>query len=201
MWETWVRSLGWDDLLEKGKATHSSILVWRIPCTTVHGVTKSQTWLSDFHFTDSVLKSKDITLPTKVYTFKGMVFPVVMYECENWTIKKVDHWKIDALKLWCWRRHKSLLDSKDIKPVSTKGNQTWLFIERAGFEAPILRPLDAKSWFIGKRTLYWERLKAKGEGGDKNEKSGADSIFSSLLKNMPNQNEIISKAFSIPNFY
>jgi len=165
MWETWVRSLGWDDLLEKGKATHSSILVWRIPCTTVHGVTKSQTWLSDFHFTDSVLKSKDITLPTKVYTFKDMVFPVVMYECENWTIKKVDHWKIDALKLWCWRRHKSLLDSKDIKPVSTKGNQTWLFIERTGFEAPILRPLDAKSWFIGKRTLYWERLKAKGEGG------------------------------------
>ena len=50
-WETWVQSLGWEDSLEKGKATHSSILAWRIPWTTVHGVTKSWTWLSDFHFT------------------------------------------------------------------------------------------------------------------------------------------------------
>ena len=50
MWDTWVRSLGWEDPLEKGKVTHSSILAWRIPWTTVHGVTKSQTWLSNFHF-------------------------------------------------------------------------------------------------------------------------------------------------------
>ena len=50
MWETWVRSLGWEDPLEKGTTTHSSILVWRIPWTTVHGVAKSWTWLSDFHF-------------------------------------------------------------------------------------------------------------------------------------------------------
>ena len=49
MWETWVRSLGWEDPLEKGKATHSSILAWRIPWTTAHVVTKSQKWLSDFH--------------------------------------------------------------------------------------------------------------------------------------------------------
>ena len=118
-----------------------------------------------FTFTDSILKSKDIILPTKVYTVKAMVFPVVMYECESWIIKKAEHWKIDALKLWCWRRHKSLLDSKEIKPVSTKGNQTRQFIERTGFEAPILRPLDAKSWLIRKRTLYRERLKAKREGG------------------------------------
>ena len=53
---------------------------------------------------DSILKSRDITLPTKVHLVKPMVFPVVMYGCENWTVKKAEHWKIDAFKLWCWRR-------------------------------------------------------------------------------------------------
>ena len=52
----------------------------------------------------SILKSRDITLPTKVHLVKAMVFPVVMYGCENWTIKKVEHWRIDAFELWCWRR-------------------------------------------------------------------------------------------------
>ena len=53
---------------------------------------------------DSVLKSRDITLPTKVHVVKSMVFPVVIYRCESWTIKKAEHWRIDAFKLWCWRR-------------------------------------------------------------------------------------------------
>ena len=53
---------------------------------------------------DSILKSRDITLPTKVHLVKVMVFPVVMYGCESWTIKKVEHWRIDAFELWCWRR-------------------------------------------------------------------------------------------------
>ena len=53
---------------------------------------------------DSILKSRDITLPTKVYLVKAMVFPVVMYACESWTIKKVEHRRIDAFELWCWRR-------------------------------------------------------------------------------------------------
>ena len=53
---------------------------------------------------DSVLKSRDTTLLTKVYVVKAMVFPVVMYNYENWTIKKSEHWRIDALELWCWRR-------------------------------------------------------------------------------------------------
>ena len=53
---------------------------------------------------DSILKSRDITLPTNVHLFKAMVFPVVMYGCESWTTKKADHWKIDAFELWCWRR-------------------------------------------------------------------------------------------------
>ena len=53
---------------------------------------------------DSILKSRDITLPTKVYLVKAMIFPVVMYGCESWTIKKAEHGRIDAFELWCWRR-------------------------------------------------------------------------------------------------
>ena len=53
---------------------------------------------------DSILKSRDITLPTKVHLVKAMVFPVVMYGCESWSIKKAEHWRIDAFELWCWRR-------------------------------------------------------------------------------------------------
>ena len=53
---------------------------------------------------DSILKSRDITLPTKVHLVKAIVFPVVMYGCESWTIKKAEHGRIDALELWCWRR-------------------------------------------------------------------------------------------------
>ena len=75
---------------------------------TVHGVAKSRTRLSDFtslHFTsDSILKSRDITLPTKVHLAKAMVFPVVMYGCESWTVKKAECRRIDAFELWCWRR-------------------------------------------------------------------------------------------------
>ena len=73
---------------------------------------------------DSILKSRDIILPTKVHLVKAMVFPVVMYGCESWTIKKAECQRIDAFKLWCWRRLlKSPLDSKEIKPVNPKGNQ------------------------------------------------------------------------------
>ena len=53
---------------------------------------------------DSILKSKDITLPTKIRIVKAIVFPVVMYTCDSWTIKKVEHWRTDAFELWCWRR-------------------------------------------------------------------------------------------------
>ena len=53
---------------------------------------------------DSILKSRDITLPTKIRLVKAMVFPLVMYGCESWTIKKAEHWRIDAFELWCWRR-------------------------------------------------------------------------------------------------
>ena len=74
---------------------------------------------------DSILKSRDIGLPTKVRQVKAMVFPVVMYECESWTIKKAEGRRIDAFELWCWRRLlESPLGCKEIKPVNTKGNQS-----------------------------------------------------------------------------
>ena len=84
---------------------------------------------------------------TEVRLVKAMVFPVVTYRCESWTIKEAEHWRIDALELRCWRR---LLDSKEIKPVNLKGNQLWIFIGRTHAEAPILWPRDAKSHLIGK---------------------------------------------------
>ena len=71
---------------------------------------------------DSILKSRDITLPTKARLVKAMVFPVVMYECESWTIKKAEHQRIGAFELWCWRRLESPLDCKEIQPVHPKEN-------------------------------------------------------------------------------
>ena len=101
---------------------------------------------------DNILKSRDITLPTNVCLVKAMVFPVVKYGCESWTIKKAEHWRIDAFELWCCRRLKSPLDSKEIQPVNPKGNQSWIFIGRTDTEAetPILCPPDVKNWLIGK---------------------------------------------------
>ena len=73
---------------------------------------------------DSILKRRDITLSTKVRLVKAMVFPVVMYGCESWTIKKAKCQRIDAFELWCWRRLESPLDCKEIQPVHPKGNQS-----------------------------------------------------------------------------
>ena len=76
---------------------------------------------------DSILSSRDITLPTKVRLVKAMVFPVVMYGCERWTIKKAEGQRIDAFKLWCWRKLltvESPLDCKEIQPVNPKGSQS-----------------------------------------------------------------------------
>ena len=83
---------------------------WR---ATVLGITKSQIWLNDWTELffgrkpmtnlDSMLKSLDIALPTEVHIFKAMVFPVVMYGCKGWVIKKAGHWRIDTFELWCWR--------------------------------------------------------------------------------------------------
>ena len=97
---------------------------------------------------DSILKSRDITLPTKVHIVKAIIFPIVMYGCESWTIKKAE-----GRRIWCFQTvmlEKTLegpLDSKGIKPFSPKGNQPWIFTEA---EAPILWPPDAKNQIIGK---------------------------------------------------
>ena len=77
----------------------------------------------------SVLKIRDITLPTMVSIVKAMAFPVVMYGCESWSIKKAECWRTGAFELRCWRILKCLLDCKEIKPVNPKGNQSWILIE------------------------------------------------------------------------
>ena len=96
---------------------------------------------------DSILKNRDITLLTKVHLVKAMVFPIVMYGCENWTIKKAERQRIDAFELWCWRRLVGPLDCKESQPVHPKGDQSWVFIRRTDAEAetPILWPPHAKS--------------------------------------------------------
>ena len=100
---------------------------------------------------DSILKSRDITLPTKVHLVKAMIFPVVMYGCESWTIKKAEHQRIDAFELWYWRRllrvpwtarrsNQSIL--KEVSPEYS--------LEGLMAEAPIFCPPDAKNSFTGK---------------------------------------------------
>ena len=73
---------------------------------------------------DSILKSRDITLPTKFCLVKAKIFLVVMYGCESWTVKKDEHGRINAFELWCWKRLESPLDCKEIQPVHPKGNQS-----------------------------------------------------------------------------
>ena len=96
---------------------------------------------------DSILKSRDITLLRKVHLVKAIVFPVVMYGWESWTIKKAESQRIDAFELWCWRRLLSPLDCKEIQPVHSEGDQPWDFSGRndAKAETPVLWPPHAKS--------------------------------------------------------
>ena len=118
---------------------------------------------------DNILKSRDITLPTKVYIVKAMVFPVVMYECESWTIKKAEYQRIDALELLCWRRllrvswtarrsNRSIL--KEISPeYSLEGLMLKLKLQYFGRLCEELAHV--------KRPRCWERLKAGGERDDR----------------------------------
>ena len=120
---------------------------------------------------DSILNNRDITLSTKVHLVKAMVYPIVMYGCESWTIKKARHQRIDAFELWCWRR--LLRAPWTARRSSPKGDQSCIFIGRndAEAEAPILWPPDAK------RARCWERLRA-GEGDDR----GWDGWMASLTQ-------------------
>ena len=119
---------------------------------------------------DSIFKSRDITLQTKVCLAKAMVFPVVMYGCESWTIKKAECWRIDAFELWCWRRllrvpWTTKISNQSIHP---KEDQSWVFTGRTDAEAEtsILWPPHVKTWLIGK-PWCWEGLGAGGEGDDR----------------------------------
>ena len=96
---------------------------------------------------DSILKSRDITLPTKVRLVKAMVFPVAMYGCESWTVKKAERRRIDAFELWCWRRLVRVLWIARSPSVHPKGDQSWVFTARTDAEAetPIFWPPDEKS--------------------------------------------------------
>ena len=118
---------------------------------------------------DSILKSRDITLPTKFHLVKAMVFPVVMYGCESWTIKKAECQRIDAFELWCWRRllripwtarsyNQSIL--KEISPEYSLEDWCWSWNSN-----------NLATWYeeltLWKRPWCWERLKAGGEGDDR----------------------------------
>ena len=114
---------------------------------------------------NSVLESRDIILLAKVHIVKAMVFPVVIYGCDSWTIKKDKCQIVNTMMLE--KTPESPLDCKEIRPLNPKGNQSWIFIGRtdAEAEAPILRPLDAKNWLTGKdpdagrRRRGWERMR------------------------------------------
>ena len=103
-------------------------------------------------YIDSIFKSRDITLPTKVHLVKAMVFPVFMYGCESWTVKKAEPWRIDAFELWCWRR---LLR---VPWTARRSNQSILKISPGcslegmmlKLKTPVLWPPHATSWLIGK---------------------------------------------------
>ena len=127
---------------------------------------------------NSISKSRDITFPTKFCIVKAMVFPVVVYGCESWTIKKAEHWRIDSFELRCWRRPwkglESPLESKEIKPVNPKGNQPWSFFGRTDTEteALILWPHDVKNWLIWKAPDAEKDWRREEEGTTEDETVG-----------------------------
>ena len=118
---------------------------------------------------DSILKSRDITLPTKVCLVMAMVFPVVMYGCESWTIKKAKHWRIDAFELWCWTARRS--NQSILKEISPKYSLEGLML-KLKLQYLATKCEELIHW---KRPWWWERLKT-GEGHDR----GWDGWMASL---------------------
>ena len=109
-------------------------------------------WKKSYDQPRQLLRSRDITLLTNVHLVKAMVFPVVMYECESWTIKKDEHQRMILLNCGVGEDSWASLDCKDIQPVNPKGNQSWIVIRRTDAEAepPKLCPPDEKNWLIWK---------------------------------------------------
>ena len=118
---------------------------WTAACQASLSITSSRSLLKLMNIESEIL-------PTKVHLVKTIVFPVVMYRCGSWTIKRAEHWRIDAFELWCWRRLLSPLDCNEIQPIHPKGDQFWVFFGRTDSKAetPILWPPHAKSWLTGK---------------------------------------------------
>ena len=109
----------------------------------------------------SIFKSRDITLPTKICLVKAMVFPMVMYGCESWTVKKAERRRIDVFELWCWKRLESPLDCKKIQTVHSEGDQPWDFFGKndAKAETPVLLATSCEE------LTHWKRLMLGGIEG------------------------------------
>ena len=156
------RSKQWQTIFEGSKITADGdcsheikrcLLLWRKAMTNL----------------DSILKSRDMTLPTKVHLVKAMIFPVVMYGCDRWTIKKADHQRLDAFELWCWRR------LFRVPWTSRRSNQSILKEISAEYSLEGLM-LKLKFQYFGhlmqrtdsfEKPWCWERLKAGGEANDR----------------------------------
>ena len=118
-----------------------------------------------------------------------MVYPVVMYGYESWTIKKAENQRIDAFKLWCWKSLKSLLDCKQVKPVNPEGNQPWILIGRTDAEAPILWSPDEKSQLIGKDPMLGKIDSRRRRGQQR--MRWLDSIIDSMDMSLSKLQEIV----------
>ena len=139
-------------------------------CDCSHEIKTFAPWKKSYDKVRHILKSRDITLPTKVRLVKAMVFPVVMCGCESWTVKKAERLRIDAFELWCWRRLLRVpRTSRRSNPVHSKGDQSCMFLGRndAKAETPVLWPPHVRSWFVKKKPRCWEGLGAGGEGEDR----------------------------------
>ena len=134
---------------------------------------------------DSILKSRDITLPTKVHRVKAMVFLEVMYGGESWTIKKAEQQRTDAFKLWC-----SALDFKEIKPVSTRGNQPWCSLERLLLKLKLqcFSHLMQRADSLGKTLTLG---KTEGERSGWQRMRWLDSITNSMVMSLSKLREMV----------
>ena len=105
---------------------------------------------------------------TKVHLVKAMVFPVIMYGCESWTVKKAERQRTDAFELWCWRRLESPLDCKEIQPIHSEGDQPWDFLKgmmlklKLQYFGHLMQRVDSLE-----NTLMLGRIGAEGEGDDR----------------------------------
>ena len=118
---------------------------------------------------DSIFKSRDITLPTKVHLVKAMVFPVVMYGCESWTVKKAEHWRIDAFELWCWRRFLRVpwTTRRSKQSILKESALAFLWKEWCYSWNSSTLATSCKVLTHRKRLWCWEGLGAGGEGDDR----------------------------------